>query len=166
MINWFGELSGLESLCHLIIANEFKTSTISIPDPYKSDSIINLFIHAKKNPKISVKLINGTPYIECNIFLSADILSLDANTNYSTKESLNNISNSANSYLEKTITEYLYKMAKEYHADIDNFGKYVIKNYLTWNDWIKSDWLSNYKNSFFSVTVDVNVVNGQLYTKT
>ena len=56
-------------------------------------------------------------------------------------------------------------MSKEYHADIDNFGKYVIKNYTTWNDWIESDWLSNFENSFFSVNVDVNIVNGQLYTK-
>ncbi len=155
----------MESLCHLILVDEFETATISIPNPYDSKSIINLFIHAKKNPKISVKLINGTPYIECNIFLSADILSLDKNTNYSTKEALEVVSNYANSYLEKSISAYLYKMSKEYHADIDNFGKYVIKNYATWNDWIESDWLSNFKNSFFSVTVDVNVNNGQLYTK-
>lgn len=126
---------------------------------------MNLFIHAKKEPKISVKLINGTPYIECNISLSADILSLDANANYSTKEAIEIISNYANSYLEKTISAYLYKMAKEYHSDIDDFGKYVIKNYSTWNDWIESDWLANFENAFFSVHVDTNVINGQLYTK-
>ena len=148
---------------HLI--DEFETATISIPDPNESDSIINLFIHAKKDPKISVNLINGTPYIECNIYLSADILSLDSNTNYSTREDLETVSNYANFYLEKSISAYLYKMAKEYNSDIDNFGKYVIKNYTTWNDWIESDWLSNFENSFFSVNVDVNVTNGQLYTK-
>jgi len=160
-----GELSGMESLCHLILVNEFKTATISIPDPYEKDSIINLFIHTKKRPKITVKLINGTPYINCNISLSADILSLDNNTNYSTKESMDLISSYANSYLEKSLSSYLYKMAKDYNSDIDNFGKYVIKNYTTWKDWIESDWLSNFKNSFFTVTVDTNIVNGQLYTK-
>ncbi len=155
----------MESLCHLIVVNKFKTATISIPNPYKPDSVINLFIHAKKNPKIYVNLINGTPYIECNIFLSADILSLDENTDYSKKESLELVSNYANSYLEREISEYLYKMAKEYHSDIDNFGKYVIKNYTTWDDWTESDWISNFENSFFNVNVNVNVVNGQLYTK-
>ena len=160
-----GELSGIESLCHMILVNDFETATISIPDPYEQDSIINLLIHAKKHPKISVKLINGTPYINCNITLSADILSLDANTNYSSKEALDLISDSANSYLEKSISSYLYKMSKEYHSDIDNFGRYVIKNYLYWNDWVESDWLKNFENAFFSVNVNTNVINGQLYTK-
>lgn len=155
----------MESLCHLILVDEFETATISIPDPNNTDSIINLFIHAKKVPNIYVNLINSTPYIECNITLSADILSLDENTDYSAKEALEIVSNYANSYLEKEISAYLYKMAKEYHADIDNFGKYVIKNYATWNDWIESDWLGNFENSFFSINVDVNVTNGKLYTK-
>ena len=160
-----GELSGMESLCHLILVDDFKTATISIPDPYEADSIINLFIHAKKHPKIHVNLLNGTPYIECSLSLSADILSLDANSNYSTPQALDLISNSANSYLEKSISSYLYKMSKEYHSDIDNFGKFVIKNYSCWNDWVESDWLANFENAFFSIHVDTNVSNGQLYTK-
>ena len=56
-------------------------------------------------------------------------------------------------------------MSKEYNADIDNFGKYVINNYSTWDKWIESDWLYNFKNAFFSVHVNTNVQNGQLYTK-
>ena len=165
VINWFGELSGIESLCHLILIDKFETATISIPNPYNSDSILSLFIHAKKTPKISVNLINGTPYINCNITLMADILSLDENYDYSTNEALNMISSYARSYFEQSITEYLYKISKEYHSDIDNFGKYVIKNYVTWNDWVESNWLDNFENAFFNVNIDVNVFNGQLYTK-
>lgn len=155
----------MECLCHLILVNEFETATISIPNPYESDSIINLFIHAKKDPEISVQLINGTPYINCDITLSADILSLDSNSDYSTKESLELISSYANSYLEKALSSYLYKMSKEYKSDIDNFGKYAIYNYYTWDEWISSDWLSNFENTFFSVHVNTIVTNGQLYTK-
>ncbi|MBO4816128.1 MAG: Ger(x)C family spore germination C-terminal domain-containing protein [Clostridia bacterium] len=155
----------MENLCHLILTDDFETATISIPDPYEADSIINLFIHEKKDPKISVQLINGTPFISCSITLSADILSLDANSNYSNKEALDLISTYANSYLEKALSSYLYKMSKEYHSDIDDYGKYVIKNYKTWNDWIESDWLANFENAFFTIHVDTNVQNGQLYTK-
>ena len=145
--------------------DEFETATINIPNVYNTDSILSLFVHAKKDPKISVKLVNGTPYIKCNVTLSADILSLDANYDYSTNEALDTISSYASSYLEQSITAYLYKVSKEYHSDIDNFGKYVIKNYATWDDWIKSNWLDNFENAFFDVNVAVNVVNGQLYTK-
>ncbi len=155
----------MESLCHLILIDEFETATISIPDPDNQDSILNLFIHSKKDPKISVKLVNGSPFIECNIYLAADILSLDSATKYSTNEDLSIISDYADSYLEKEMSAYLYKMSKEYNADIDNLGKYVIKNYSTWDNWLESDWLSNFENAFFSVNVDVIVQNGQLYTK-
>ena len=48
----------MESLCHLILVNEFETGTISIPDPYESNSILNLFMHTKKEPEISVKMVN------------------------------------------------------------------------------------------------------------
>ena len=155
----------MECLCHLILVNEFETATISIPNPYDSGNVVNLFIHTKKTPKISAKLINGTPYIKCEISLSADIQTLDNGYDFSTQESLDNISYYANEYLEKNISSYLYKMSKEYNSDIDNFGKYVIKNYLTWNNWIESDWLYNFQNAYFSLHVNTAVQNGQLYTK-
>ena len=118
-----------------------------------------------KPPEISVKLINGTPYIKCSIELNGSILSLDKNLNYSELNTLKNIEQYTNSYLEQSISSYLYKTSKEYKSDIDNFGKYVIYNYLTWNDWIESDWLYNYQNAFFSIDVNTTIENGQLYTK-
>ena len=60
---------------------------------------------------------------------------------------------------------YLYKTSKEFKSDIDNFGVYATKNYLTWNKWIESDWLYNYQNSFFTVNVDTEVKSGELYSK-
>ena len=112
-----------------------------------------------------MELINGTPYIECNISLTGNITSLDTNLNYSDQETLNTIQQYANSYLEQTISSYLYKTAKEFKADIGNFGSHVVSNYLTWNDWIKSDWLYNYQNSFFSIHVNTTIQSGQLYTR-
>ena len=164
-INSSGELTGLECLCHLILVDEFETATITIPNPYNSNSVLNLFIHCSKKTKISAKLVNATPFIECNVFLSADIQSLDDNYDFSTQNAMNTVSDYANSYLEKIIASYLYKISKEYKSDIDNYGKYIIKNYSTWNEWRDSDWLNNFQNSFFSVHVDTNVQNGQLYTK-
>ena len=70
-----------------------------------------------------------------------------------------------NLFLEQNIASYLYKTSKEYKTDIGNFGRYVIGNYTTWNDWIESDWLFNYQNAFFDVNVETNIENGQLYTR-
>ena len=60
---------------------------------------------------------------------------------------------------------YLYKTSKEFKSDIDNFGVYATKNYLTWDEWIESDWLYNYQNSFFTVNVNTEVKSGELYSK-
>ena len=155
----------MESLCHLFIIGEFENATISIPNPYNNNSVINLRIASNKKPKIKVKLINNTPFIECNIDLKANILSLQEDVNYSDLDTLSRIEDYANSYLEYNILSYLYKTSKEFGSDIDNFGEFVIGNYLTWDDWIESDWLENYKNSFFKVKVNTNIENGGLFTK-
>ena len=155
----------MESLCHLLIIDEFKNATISVPNPYDTEAVINLNITSNKNPKISVKLINNTPFIECKINLKANILSLQKGVDYSDQDTISIIEDYTNLYLEENISSYLYKTAKEYHSDIDNFGKYVIGNYLTWNEWIESDWLGNYENAFFKVKVSTNVENGGLYVK-
>lgn len=154
-----GELTGMESLCHLLIVNKFKSATISIPSPFNSDSIINLYLTTPKDSESSVELVNGTPYITCNVSVTGNITALDENLDYSTEENLKLIEDYTNSYLEQNILSYLYKTSKEYNCDIANFGRHVIGNYLTWNDWIESDWLYNYQNSFFSVNVNSNIRN-------
>lgn len=160
-----GELTAMETLSHLLVNNKFESATISVPNPYNIESITSLYITSNKAPKISVKLVNGTPYIECKIHVLGNILSLDKGLNYADKKTLRTIEEYTNSYLERNISEYLYKTSKEYKSDIENFGSHINHNYLTWNDWIESDWLSNYQNAFFSVKVDMSIQNSQLYTK-
>ena len=59
----------------------------------------------------------------------------------------------------------LYKTAKEYKTDIASFGRLGLKDYLTWQDWVDSNWASNYQNTFFSVNVNSTIQSGQLFTK-
>lgn len=160
-----GELNGMEALSHLLVINEFENATISVPNPYNKNSSLSLYINSNKSPKIDVKIINGTPYIKCNFYISGYILSLDENMNYSDENTMKLINESTNLFLEQNISSYLYKTAKDYKSDIGNFGKHIISNYPTWNDWIESDWLFNYQNSFFNINVETSIENGQLYTR-
>lgn len=41
-------------------------------------------------------------------------------------------------------------------------GRYAVKYFSTWDDWIKYDWLNNYENAFFNVNVDINVISSYL----
>ncbi len=121
-----------------------------------------MYLYTKSNPKINVKLINGSPYISVKLKLEAKILSLDENSNYITELRLNDISNSANQYITNLISDYLYKTSKEYESDINQFGKYTLKLFSTTNDFENYNWLENYKNSFFDVNIDTNVQSALL----
>lgn len=160
-----GELNGTETLCHLLITNELDSSIITIPSPFKENSVISLYISQNKNTKTYVKLLNGTPFIKNEIFVTGNILSMDEDLDYSSEENLKAIEEYCSIYLEQNVLSCLYKTSKEYKSDIFNFGSYVMKNYNTWNNWNDSDWLTNYENSFFKVKINSTIQAGQLFTK-
>ncbi|MBP3708629.1 MAG: Ger(x)C family spore germination protein [Clostridia bacterium] len=160
-----GELSGLDSICHVMITNELDECTMSVPNPFESGKYIDLLLTSEKDTKCSVSYVNNSPLISVDIYLDGRGLSLDEHIKYDSTESLNLIESSATKYIQNQVSNYLYKTAKEYNSDICGFGKYAISNYLTLQEWNDSNWLGNYKNSFFDVNVYLNVESGNLFTK-
>ncbi len=160
-----GELDNVETLCHLIITNKLENATVIIPNPFDFNSTISVYINLNKKTENDVSFINGYPYIECNVNISGDILSIDESVDLTDPSALQTINSYVNTYLEDNITSYLYKTAKEFKSDIANFGQYVLPKYATWEDWIASDWLNNYQNSFFTVNVNTNIQSGYLFNK-
>lgn len=47
-----GELNGAETLSHIIVTNNLKSAIITIPNPYKQDSVISVYITQAKKLKI------------------------------------------------------------------------------------------------------------------
>lgn len=160
-----GELDNVETLCHMIVSNKFKNATITIQNPYDYNSNISIYITPKKKTDVDVQIINGYPYITCNISLNGNVLGLEDTLDLSDQKTLNTLNESVNSYLEFCINSYLYKTAKVFHSDIDNFGIHVLHNYLTAPEWLASDWLNNYQNSFFDVNVETNIISGYLFSE-
>lgn len=161
-----GELTSIETLCHLLVTNKFTSSIVTIPDPDHPEDTIDIYLYnqSKKHPKVDI--INNSPYISLNISLNARILSLNSNSQYTTQERINSIENYANLYLKQNIYNYLYKTSKTFYSDIAGFGKYARNNFITIDECEKYNWLENYKNSFFNVTVSTHVKSGYLLTET
>lgn len=160
-----GELTGFETLCFLIITGKLENCTISVPSPFvqedfQVDKQIDLAVRESKNPKISVDLSNGTPNITVNVFLEAHGLTLNETVDYTSIENVEKLEESANKYLQSKFTEFLYKTSTEFNSDIVGFGKYALSKYLTWDEWMSSDWGGNYKNSTFNVNVNLSVISG------
>ena len=77
-------------------------------------------------------------------------------------ENVSLLEKSANFYLTTKLYEYLYKVSKDFKSDIDGFGKHVVRNFLTMDEWENYNWLENFKNSFFDVKVETKVKSGYI----
>lgn len=160
-----GELNNIETLCHLIITNELESATVTVPNPFDSGGNISVYISLNKNTENKVSFVNGYPFIECNVNVTGDVQSMDPSIDLTDAESVDILNSYVTKYLEDIISSYLYKTSKEFNADIAGFGRYARPQYSTWNEWIDSDWLNNYENSFFKVTVETSLQGGYLFNK-
>ena len=161
-----GELDAIENICHLIVTNGLSSTTISIPNPNDSSKSIDLYLYKNKKNKTKLEFINGSPYVDIDCNLNARILSVDENKGYTSTETIEAISNSANKYLEKHISSYLYKLSKTYNSDIIGIGNTAIRQFSTNKQWDNYNWKNNFQNCFFNVKASVVVKSGYLLTET
>ena len=159
------ELTPLETICHMIISNEFESCKIQVPNPFDENAYMDVEVRLNKRTKNSVSFINQTPYISCAINLSVKILSLgeiitDSSIDYKSNENLKLIENSINNYFSTQVYKYLDKVCKQFGSDIDGFGKYAVKYFSTQEKWSNYNWLENYNKSFFDVSVNTTIKSG------
>lgn len=152
-----GEFTGLDAMCFLILNNEFKESTITIPSPFLDDKYLDLSISSNKKTKCTVEINQDSPIIHLNIYLTGFGQSMSPNTSYSSEEDIEKIKSSSEKYMKTQIENFLYKTSKEYNADVCGFGRFAVKHYLTIDKWNDSRWLENYKNCSFDVSVSFNI---------
>lgn len=157
-----GELTAMESLCHSIVTNRMEECILSVPSPFDENSIIDLYITYEDKTKNDVELINGSPFISTKVCLNAKVLSASRTSNFFEEENLKLVEEYAKSYITSEIEKYLYKLSKDYGTDIDLFGRYAVKHFSTWDEWINYNWLDNFQNAFFKVEANVEVVSSYL----
>lgn len=161
-----GELNGFESICHLIVSNKLKNAQVRIPSTIEQLDYIDLYIELDSNTQNSVYLVNSSPYINVKAKISAKIQSMNSDINLKDENLISQIEQSAENFLEKHITDYLYKTSKEFYADIDSFGLYALKYFTTNQEWQEYNWLNHYKDAFFDVNIDVDVRSSYLLVNT
>ena len=160
-----GELTGMDSICHLMCTNEFHSTNISIPSPFHQNHVFNLDLKKNKAPSIAVSLVNGSPYIQITVSYLAFVSSMDEGLDVSNRENLTIIEKYAASYLQEKICQYLYKTSKEFHTDLVDFGKYLLPHYLTSDEISHVNWLNRYSDATFCVTAKVHVQGSYLIVK-
>lgn len=152
-----GELTAIETMYHLLIRNDIESCLMTIPNPNDSNDNIDLFLSNRSRPKIRVNIVNGLPLIKIDLKFEARILSVNSNSDYDSEAILQEISTATSQYMERTITEYLYKTSTKLQSDIDGFGRYALSLFSTTSDFNDYQWLSKYKDATFDVTIDTKV---------
>lgn len=172
-----GELTAVESICHLLILNEVDSCIISIDNPVSSKGVqeeqqeqdkekMELQIFPRKKTKVDVSFENDTPHISIDVKLDADIMTLDKDINYETEEVLSKISEATKNYLTTQFNDYLNKVTKEYDVDIDEFSLKAPAHFSTISEWESFNWNENFKNAEFDVNIDINVLSTISISKT
>lgn len=161
-----GELTAVEAICHLLITNKVDSFIISIDNPMVEDKKMDLQIYPVKDTKVTVDTKGDSPRISININVDADIMTLEDNIDYGSKENLEKFSKSSEDYLKSQLDDYLKKVSRDFGTDIDHFCVKALQNFATIPEWKKYNWVEKFKNAEFDVNIDVNVVSSMLITRT
>lgn len=145
--------------------NEADRFLVSVPNPTNSNEFIDIYLTPNNTIDIKVDTSNGSPYIKVSVDFMGRIYSMDANSKYLDSATLDSISESCNSYLETTFSNFLYKTAKEFNSDINGFGKHALSNFFTTQDFENYGWLDVYQDSFFDVEVNTSIKSSMLITE-
>lgn len=163
-----GELTAVEAMCHLLIINKLDSCIISVDNPISKEESekTELLIFPLKDTKVSVSIEDDTPHISLELFLEADIMTLDKEINYETAEVVEKFSNSTKQYLEEQINNYLNKISKEYDADIAHFSNKATAYFSTMSEWENFNWKEKFKDAIFDIKINTEVLSTLLITKT
>lgn len=159
-----GELSPIETICHLLIIDDVESCIISFSNE-DTGSLIDVSLSRNKKPKITVDTSKEFPNIKIKLSLEAKVLTVEKNYNYTDTNVLDKISSSAEKYLKENISNYLNKVSREFNADIDKFDKYAAMHFLDNKSWEEYSWKDKFKNATFDLDINVNVSSSLLLTK-
>lgn len=161
---YLGQLSEIDSICHLLITNNVDTFILSVPIEGYPENLIDLDVSSVRNTNIKVDTSSDSPNISISIYCEAKILTVDGGSNYTDSRIIEDISKKGEKYLKQNVETYLYKTSKEFKADIDSFSNHALSNYLTTADWENYDWISKYENANFTVSIRFNVISSLLFS--
>lgn len=160
-----GHTTAVESIAYLLLVNHLEESMITIDNPFEENSKIDIGIGTTKNCHKNVEIINNTPYITCDVFITANIESSGKNFDYTKSENIRIIEEETKKYLTGLLENYLYKLSREYNSDILKFKNIYTKKCLTNQDLDKVHFDEIYKDSVFKVNVDVQISSTHLFEK-
>lgn len=160
-----GTLTPLDTISHLIITGKLDSCTITVENPFAENSLIDLDLYKIVRPNMDINVIDNTPYINIDVELNANISSSGKSFDYTNKDNIKQVEESANNFITNMLKSYLYKISKKYDSDILGLGGILSIKYLTSDDYDKIHWNEIFKDSVFNINVNTKINSSYLFNK-
>lgn len=160
-----GKLSAIDTVCHLMMTNELKSCTLTLPHYEQANEHIDLDVRLYKSTDINIEILNGTPFFDITIYPKASILSSGEGYDFTTSKSIIQIQEATNNYIENIMKQYLYEISKTYNADIVGFAGVYGRKVATQEDLKKINFSKVFEDSFFKVNVETEIHSSNLFNK-
>ncbi len=160
-----GHIDVSNSISHLIVTNDLKTSTITIDNPFEEGELLDLDISLYKDTSIDINLINGSPLISITVYPEGTIRSSGSIFNYIDNEKIDNVERATSNYLKKILEDYLYTISHKYNSDIVGFKGICQSKYLTKKEFDKVNWDKIFQDSYFDINLKTKINSSNLFNK-
>lgn len=158
-------VDSIDTIAHSICINKLNGTIITLENPFDKDSYVDLDIELYKDTKVSVNIINNSPYITIDVHPKGSIRSSGSVFNYINNENIKKLENATDIYISNIIKDYVYRLTKEYNTDVIGFKSVCQSQYLTEDEFEKVHWDEIFQDSFFDVTVDTEINSSNLFNK-
>ncbi len=152
-----GYLDAYETAAYLMIAGQYRSGMMSVPDKDAPDKRIIFDVHKSRPTRIKAYFKDGKPAIDVTIHLEGELYAIQSDVKYEQLELTHKLESQINDYLLESIKHTINKTQKEYKADIFGFGENMAGNFFTIEEWEAYDWFSKYPDAVINPSVDLKL---------
>lgn len=157
------ECGGVEALLYNILTGDYVMSEISYKNSKTPEEPVTVIQSQRKKPKVSVDIDGERPKIKVNIYLEADLRTL--NEGYVIEMDIDDFEEQVTAQIKDAAEKFLYKTAREYQSDIVGFGSYIKRHFKTFDEFEAYGWQSIYPDAEFEADVEFRVRRSGLINK-
>ncbi len=144
--------SNKEAELYNIITGNYTKSETSYYDRNSPGDTVSVMQSQGEKPKIKVDISGEVPKIYVHLSLEADLRTTEED--YLLENNIGDFESQAADEIKKAALEFLYKTSREYKSDIVGFGRYVKRNFKSFDDFEEYDWQKRFELAEFYVDVD------------
>lgn len=152
-----GALDSYETRYFLMILGEFKRGFMTIEDKKAPGKSIILDIRPGRVPKINARFEAGRPIIDVNLYVEADVSSIQSRYPYENADKIDELNNQVRGHVQGGVEKVIKKTQQEFKTDVFGFGYKVAHNFSNIDKFEKYNWKSHYSEALVNVNVNTNI---------